>query len=320
VIDRDHAGRTIRRASACVWRVAVALTVAAGGELARAQTTGDVTSPPPIFDYEPLGKDPQVEKVEPITTAVPLLGDAAREKGISLPLPFGLSATYTYIEQNMVVKNLRLNGRPLGIDIKDAKTVSHTAVLRGDFWMFPFLNLYGLIGYTAGETTPKIKLSSGETVGQSVSYDRLAWGVGATAAGGWKAYFLTLDTNYTSGAIQSEKGQIGERALGSITFSPRLGSTFSSGHFGTGALWVGSMFLDTTEEIRDTVDLGSLDPNLPVTVGQRELSYRLKVTPKDPWNLLLGGSWQIDQRWSLTAELGGVFDRFQAMGNLMFRF
>jgi hypothetical protein len=308
------------RAAAILSRLAVAVVILAGSGLARAQTTGDVTSPPPIYDFKPVGEEPNMPKIEPITTAVPLLGDDARAEGVSLPLPFGVSTTYTYIQQNMVVENLRLNGQPIGLNIEDAKTVSHTAVVRGDLWLFPFLNLYGLIGYTAGETTPRIKLRNGETIGQTVSYDRLAWGVGGTAAGGWKAYFLTLDANYTSGAIQSEKGQIGERALGSITFAPRIGSTFSSGHFGIGALWIGGMFIDTTDQIQDTVDLAAIDPSLPPIVGQRELSYSLNVTPKNPWNLLLGGSWQIDQRWSLTVELGGVLDRFQAIGNVMFRF
>jgi len=180
--------------------------------------------------------------------------------------------------------------------------------------------LYGLVGYTGGETKPTIELGNGANLTRTVSYDRLCWGLGATAAAGWQAYFLTLDANYTSGAIESDKGQIGQSALGSIAFSPRLGSTFSSGYFGTGALWIGGMYIDTTEKIRDTFDLGGHGTETPGTAGQRQLSYSLKITPKDPWNLLLGGSWQIDERWSLTAELGGVFDRFQATGNLIFRF
>jgi hypothetical protein len=299
--------------------MAISVAVVAGGG-ARAQTSGDATGPPPIYDYHPIGKEPDFPKIEPITQVVPIFAESAREKGVSLPLPFGISATYTFIQQNMVVENLRLNGQPLGIDIRDAKTDSHTIVVRGDVWLFPFLNLYGLIGYTTGSTKPKVRLQNGQTISQTVDYDRLAWGVGATAAAGWEAYFLTLDANYTSGAIESESGQIGEEALGSITFAPRVGSAFSSGYFGTGALWIGAMYLDTTEKIRDSIHLADINPALPIIVGQDDLEYSLKVTPKDRWNLLLGGSWQINQRWSLTAELGGVMDRFQAIGNVMFRF
>jgi len=49
-----------------------------------------------------------------------------------------------------------------------------------------------------------------------------------------------------------------------------------------------------------------------------ERSVRIKA--KDPWNLLLGGNWQLNKRWSIVAEVGGVLDRFQATGGAMFRF
>jgi hypothetical protein len=35
---------------------------------------------------------------------------------------------------------------------------------------------------------------------------------------------------------------------------------------------------------------------------------------------LIGGNWQITKRWSLTAEVGGVFDRFHVIGSVMWRF
>jgi hypothetical protein len=68
------------------------------------------------------------------------------------------------------------------------------------------------------------------------------------------------------------------------------------------------------------VHLADLGPRLPIIVGQDDISYSVRIKAKDPWNLLIGGNWQIDKRWSLTAEVGGVLDRLHAIGALMFRF
>jgi hypothetical protein len=61
--------------------------------------------------------------------------------------------------------------------------------------------------------------------------------------------------------------------------------------------------------------------------GQLTLKYQnqrcdlfRRVEPKDNWNLLIGGNWEINKRWSLTAEVGGVLDRFHAIGAVMWRF
>lgn len=291
-----------------------------GVKRADAQAGVEAVSPPPIFEEQPVGKPPPPSQVEPITDVVPLWGKGLREKGTDLPLPFGLGVTYTYIRQNTRVYDVQVQGNPLGVTIPDADTYSNTAVLRADVWILPVLNVYGVIAYTGGTTKPAISLPNGTTIDSRVTYDRAAYGGGATLAGGYKAYFLTLDSNYTTGAIQTKKGQLGDRALYSLTFTPRFGTNFSSGFFGQGALWIGGMYMDFAQEVRGTVDLADRGPVLPIIVGQDDISYRVRIKAKNPWNLLIGGNWQINKRWSLTAEVGGVLDRLHALGALMFRF
>jgi hypothetical protein len=60
---------------------------------------------------------------------------------------------------------------------------------------------------------------------------------------------------------------------------------------------------------------GGLAPTIGDTV-----TYSVRIKAKDPWNVLLGGSWELSERWSIALELGGVLDRFQATGAAMFRF
>ena len=93
----------------------------------------------------------------------------------------------------------------------------------------------------------------------------------------------------------------------------------SSGRFGTGSLWIGGMCLIVTSEIHDKIDLGH-HPRLANLIGQNDVNFSVHVEPKDQWNLLIGGNWEINKRWSLTAEVWGVMDRFHTIGALMWRF
>ena len=257
---------------------------------------------------------------EPLVDWLPFWGQRAREKGFDLPLPMGLGLTYTYIDQDMVVSDVEFQGHPLDVTIRDAPTTTQTGVFRFDTWVLPFLNVYGLIGETSGVTRPRIELSNGEVIGSDVEYNRFSYGAGMTLAGGWKAFFLTLDANYTTGDLVSTKnGQVGDEPIQSLTFSPRVGVLMSSGRFGTGSLWVGGMCLMATSEIHDSIDLRDR-PRLARLAGEDDLRFSVRVQPKDSWNLLIGGNWEITKRWSLTAEVGGIMDRFHAIGAVMCRF
>ena len=310
----------MRRSLVILAGFAVAASLSLGVEPSRAQTGAEPFSPPPIYQEQPLGKAPPASQVEPITDVIPFWGQGLRDEGVELPLPIGIGLSYTYMRQHTEVYDVQIQGTPVGVTIPDATTYSHTAVLRADVWILPVLNVYGLFAYTGGNTKPSLSLPNGATVGSSVDYHRASVGGGATLAGGYKAYFLTLDANYTTGAIQADKGQIGDRALYSITFTPRAGTNFSSGSFGEGALWVGGMYMDFAQEVRGNVHLADSNPLFPILVGQDDIAYSVRIKAKDPWNVLVGGNWQIDKRWSLTAEIGGVLDRFHAVGAVMFRF
>jgi hypothetical protein len=299
-----------------VWRrcrlaFAVALllpmVLAVAGALAQGGVDG--VAPPPIFDEQPIGKVPPPSEIQPITDVVPLWGTTLRERGTNLPLPFGLGMTYTYVNQHTAVSHVKVKERQLDLNIPSAKTASHTVVLRADMWLLPFVDVYGMFGYTNGQTEPRLKLADGTTRGRTVSYSRAMYGGGATVAGGYKAGFLTLDANYTTGAVQTDNGQIGNHEIYSFTFTPRAGLMFSSGAWGEGSAWVGGMYMDFKQDVRDSL-----------SVAGREVDYSVRIKAEDPWNVLLGGNWQVNKRWSIAVELGGITDRFQTTAAAMFRF
>ncbi len=287
---------------------------------AQSAAVSSVAPPSTVYDLDPLGKKPETEEPKPLLDWLPIWGKGAKDKGFDLPLPLGVGLTYTYIHQNMVVSNVRIQDRPLNLNIRDAATTTYTGIFRADAWVFPFLNVYGLLGQTIGDTKPALVFPNGQVLEAKVDYSRFSYGAGMTVAGGWKSLFLTLDANWTSGPIVStEKGQVGDKPIQSFTFAPRFGILVSSGRFGTGSLWIGGMCLIATSEIHDKVDLKP-HPLLDRLVGRDSISYSVEVKPKDKWNLLVGGNWEINKRWSVTAEVGGVMDRFHTIGGLMFRF
>jgi hypothetical protein len=287
---------------------------------AQSAAVSSVAPPSTVYQLEPFGVAPQAKEPEPLVDWLPIWGKDAREKGFDLPLPFGVGLTYTYIHQNMVVSDVKIEGNPLNVNIGDAATTTHTGVMRADVWVFPFLNVYGLFGDTAGVTKPTLVFPNGEVVESEVEYNRFSYGGGMTLAGGWKALFMTLDANWTTGDIVSkDRGQVGDDPIRTFTFSPRLGMLMSSGKLGTGALWVGGMFLLATSEIHGRADLSD-HPALVNLIGKDSLGYSVRVEPKENWNLLVGGNWEINKRWSVTAEIGGIQDRFHAIGAGMYRF
>ena len=305
-------------------KTAVALCFILGSAAVHGQSTAvsSVAPPTTVYDLEPLGKKPEADETKPLVDWLPIWGKAAQGKGFDLPLPMGLGLTYTYIHQNMTVSDLIVEGRPIrGLKFNDAPTATNTGVFRADVWLFPFLNIYGLVGETSGNTQPIVVFPNGHTVKSTVDYSRFSYGGGLTLAGGYKAFFLTLDANYTTGPIVStKKGQIGDKPIESFTFAPRLGMLISSGgKLGTGSIWVGGMCLKATSEIRDSIDVSNR-PLLSNLLGRDALNFSIHVQPKDKWNLVVGGNWEFNKRWSATAEVGGVLDRFHVITAVMWRF
>jgi hypothetical protein len=300
--------------------LALALAWSAPSVRAQSVAVSSISPPSAVRDFTPIGKPPDTQEVAPLVDWLPIWGQEAREKGFDLPLPFGVGLTYTYMKQNMVVSDVTIEGRPVGVTLRDAETVSDTVVFRADAWLFPFLNVYGLVGHTAGVTRPAVVFSNGEVLKSEVKYDRPSYGAGTTLAAGYKAWFATVDANWTTGSlVSSDGGQISDEPIQSITATPRTGLLFNTEKGGVGALWIGAMYITATSEIHDVIDLRQ-HPVLVELVGRDSLNVSARVSPRDKWNYLLGGNWQPDKRWSLTAEAGGLADRFQFIGSVMWRF
>jgi len=83
---------------------------------------------------------------------LPFMAQKVVDMGYDLPLPYGIGITYAKVDQDQLVDNLQvgINGRETEpfefVTFTNASSDSDSLQLKLDAWIFPFLNVYGLLG------------------------------------------------------------------------------------------------------------------------------------------------------------------------------
>jgi hypothetical protein len=251
---------------------------------------------------------------------LPFLADEAVKRGYDLPLPFGLSAVYYYIERDVDVSNVRvgLNGSPLR-DVSQFVNLgsrSHTsvAVLRFDAWLLPFLDVYALVGSVTNNTTTKGTVTVPRPgprpgsltfdVSKKTALEGFVGGVGLSVAGGYRSFFALGDLNYTQTDIGFDdrfKALVGSIRVGwngKILDAPVR-------------FWVGGVYWGTEATASATVAV----PN----VGR--VSFEALEAPTHPLNATIGASITLFRRWDAFVEYGTNAKDVQTIATgLTFRF
>jgi len=268
--------------------------------------------PAPTF----AGESPAVLENERWSSFLPLWGEEARERGHDLPLPFGIGANFMNIWQDYDIKSIHLT--PLvpvpfptdSVEVSTAEGKGYSVDGRLDVWLLPFLNLYGVVGYTEGESraTATIPGLGNLQFPFVLEYEGVTYGGGGTLAYGYKQLFASLDYNYTETQLD-----IADSRITAHVFTPRLGWHGKLGKL-KGAAWLGTMYQGIAQEFR-----GTLDVSLPGAPGPIPVNYQVDQEPTDPWNLIMGLEWQISRHLHLVVE-GGVIGREQILSSLTFRF
>lgn len=270
----------------------------------------------------------------------PIWGDEARARGYSIPLPFGIGINYMNMRQNIDVDSIGFSGLALGnhaiptdmfnIDAGHTREQSKTENLRLDMWVFPFLNIYGIVGHTRGSSVSNVSVdadpsrytgvdrviaSSVHQLYQSgelqdidfvLDFKGTTWGTGITLAGGYQNWFALVDTNYTRTDFDILDGKIS-----ALTVSPRVGYRFSfqgpagQSHLG---VWLGTMYQDVQQEFRGSLD----DLDMPAALqplinsvnqnGDGRFDVKQKLT--SPWNMLIGTQFEMTPNVNLLTEFG----------------
>lgn len=267
--------------------------------------------------------DPPPEN-ESWSSFLPLLGDAARERGYELPLPFGLGFHVMHIWQDYEIKSLDLVLKgpmevPLrGLQVSSAEGTAYSMDGRLDCWILPWLNVYGVLGYTSGQsksqaTVPASTLAAlGLPLGHDLSfpfpleYDGATYGGGGTLAYGYKHLFGSIDYNYTETDLD-----IADSSIHAHVLTPRVG------WFGElGSAYVGAMYQDVAQAFR-----GSLNFKVPgpYPIPPIPVDYAVDQKATDPWNIIVGANLRLGRHVEFIIE-GGFLGREQILTSLTYRF
>ena len=256
--------------------------------------------------------------------AMPFMAQKVIDKGYDLPLPYGIGMSFVKVNQEMYLGALEvgINGgakEPFEfVSFENANSDNTTIQLKLDTWLFPFMNVFGMIGSIEGQApldvlldgngmldqlgitcggpgppNPLCTLLQGKTITLPIeaNYTGTTYGVGTLLAGGWNNWFVTIPITFTYADMDTTNTE-----GVSTTVAPRGGRTFNVGRWGNLSLYAGGNYLNTELTIRGSVT----DPS-----GLLNIDYTIKQKNKDNWNILAGGNWAINKKWSIAAEYGG---------------
>lgn len=259
---------------------------------------------------------------------LPIWGDEARARGYDLPEPFGASYSYMNLRQDIVVDKIGFDASKwpemsdvVKVDVGHTREKSETHMLKLDSWVFPFMNVYGLYGYTKGTSKTVLNdVSMDFGIPMSLAKDEIfeldfkgkTYGAGFTLAGGYNQFFGTFDLNYTKTSLDILDGDI--KAL---VISPRVGYEFVfspliSGQGNTKLqVWTGAMYQDITQRFRGDVSKlhlpGKLndmmnDPDFLEGIGNVKFDVEQHLAHK--WNQTVGARLEVTRNFNVITEVG----------------
>lgn len=270
--------------------------------------------------------------------SLPFCNQKLHNKGNSTPKPFGININSFFYNQDYFGTELELvgqidgNDEPIPVTIYVDSMYQNTSVMefktniRPNIWLFPFLNIYGIIGYTAGQVNPNITvpyfyveiINDIDTIYQRVdtsfsiterpAFHGPSFGAGATLSIGFSRFFILADYNF----IMSNPLQV-DGKLYSHSIMPKIGILLGNKSSQLkGAFWVGAMGFYNDQFFSGEIDVRDIDRDLESLTG-RYIDYRgdIKAYSGQQWNFITGCSWIFDTNNSLLFEIG-VYPRTQA--------
>ena len=242
------------------------------------------------------------------TGMFPLWKSLAQDKDMPSPFGFGVNVYYqdqlfTFKESKLIIPGFPVTGSiPNDVKVKNKITEIN---LKADLWIFPFLNIFGILGSIDGRTKVDYELMNEKIV---IDYEGIVYGSGITLVGGVKNFFGTL-----TGTFSQTKLKESQSAAKALVVTPKLGIT------GQGlqmiknwSFWIGAMYQQAEENHKGNITVSGED------IGELNVQYDVTLEQKNTWNPLAGFAFIFKNNLSLEVE-GGIGDRKHAMASLIYR-
>jgi hypothetical protein len=194
-----------------------------------------------VYSNKELGKK-NIELIDSLKKteypyALPIWGEKATKHGFNLPLSAGLSTQYIWQKSELTIDNLMVgfNDGPMydldGI-VRFDKAVSEGSGIniRPDIWLFPFLNVYGILAQSKPSTSVDYSLWIPDGTGNwteiislksKAEFNATTFGFGLTPTVGVATGWIALDMNFTWSDIDAL-----DKPGFAFVFGPRFGKSF----------------------------------------------------------------------------------------------
>ena len=258
--------------------------------------------------------------------------------GFDLPHPFGISIIYAHVDQELILSNLNVGfggGDKENLDdyvgLDNAFAVNNTVQIKADAWIFPFMNVFMVVGAVDGTAELDLNLDFGAGNGDicnpsgplpppdlcnnvggksfhlgNIPYTGYNVGIGTILSAGWEDWFVAIPISYVWSDIS-----IMNSIVETVNFTPRAGYAFNFKEYGKFYPFVGATYLD--------VDM-IIDGEIRSSDGTTLIQYDLRQENKDKWNALVGFNWDVSKKWSLNTEVGFWGSRENIIMGLSYRY
>ncbi|HQW81305.1 MAG: hypothetical protein IPF83_03110 [Rhodanobacteraceae bacterium] len=226
-----------------------------------------------------------------------------------LPKPYGIGVDLLTLKQDYAIRALDFElpgatvGDPNTIGVSNA--INHVD-LKADAWVFPFLNVFGVLGKVHARTPVNLSSVSipnappglfNELV---IRYSGEVYGAGFTLVYGGDHWFTSLTGTYAETSLSGDF----DSNVTSTSWQPRFGLTQ-----GTWAFWVGSLIVDVQEDHNGSIALPFVG-NVP---------FAVELENKDNAGLVFGANCSLADTLDIALEVGKGA-RTSTLLNLTWRF
>lgn len=240
-----------------------------------------------------------------LLVGLPTAHSQSKLSEIEIPNKLGFGLSIYNQEQPYQIKSLELGVPGLEGDVLENLPVDNRTVsthVRIDYWLLPFLNVFGLMGQIDSTTEVNLRgFDIGLPTGLdnlSIDIDGTVYGAGLVLAVGGKSWFGAVAYDYTTTDLDVASSTIEAQIV-----TPKIGL-----HFDGGAVWIGAMYQDVEETHEGIYDLPFLG----------EVPYKVVLEGQEPWNYMIGGVAGLSEHFVLILQ-GGFGSRKSALVTLEYR-
>ncbi len=278
------------------------------------------------------------QPAHPVVDALPIFGKSLRNEGHNIPLPFGVGITSFYYKQKFIASSLTLTSvSPINGDtihawadtlIQDTQAGEVQMIIKPNVWLLPFLNIYGIFGYTSGTVNPNLTvprvvvdfpgigeqtIDSTVAITDKILYNGPIYGIGATVSIGIRSFFFLADYHYSETYPNDFNGKFIYNV-----FSPKAGVIFSFSNKVQINLWTGAMYFSNKQIMHGEVKVSDISEVLANLIGD-DANYEGNIAPLYTWNMLAGTVIEVNKHHFFLIE-GGFIHRTQLKVGYEFRF